>query len=104
VRLAARRGPGGVTLSWVRRTRFGGDSLDLDDPPLNEDGESYRVSIRNGASVVRTLTATAPSCLYTDADEILDFGGAQAGLSIAVSQTSRIAGDGHAAEAIVPVA
>jgi GTA TIM-barrel-like domain/Putative phage tail protein len=103
VRLRARRGAGGVTLSWIRRTRFGGDNWELGEVPLNEEVEAYSVDILHGGAVKRRLTTVAPLALYSAADELADFGSAQSSLRIRVSQNSLAAGDGQAAEQLLPV-
>ncbi len=101
--LAARREAGGVRLSWIRRTRFGGDNWDIEDVPLNEDREAYVVEIMAGAAVRRSLAATGPSLLYDSAAEAEDFGGRQASLSIRVAQLSAFAGRGRTAAAVLRV-
>ncbi len=103
VRLMARREAGGVRLSWLRRARFGGDNWELAEVPLNEETEAYAVDVLSGAVVKRRLKVTSPAALYAAADEIADFGTAQARLLIRVSQTSLAAGDGQTAEQLLPV-
>jgi hypothetical protein len=100
VHLKARRDASGVTLSWTRRTRRGGDSWGA-EVPLGEERESYEIDVMAGTSVVRTLTADGPSALYAAADEIADFGATQPSVSIAVYQTSTTIGRGIAARAIL---
>jgi hypothetical protein len=100
VHLSARRGGSGVTFKWIRRARFDADSW-AGDIPLGEDTEQYVVDILSGTSVVRTLTAAAPSVLYLAADELADFGTAQSSLSVQVTQLSATVGRGFAASAIL---
>lgn len=97
VHVKAARGGGGVTFSWIRRTRTDGDSW-VGEVPLGEDGEQYAVDILSGTSVVRTLTATVPTALYAAADEIADFGAAQTNLHVRVMQASATVGRGFAAD------
>ena len=54
--------------------------------PLGEDAESYEVDILDGASVVRTLTASAPGAVYPAAEQTADFGSAQPSYDIRVYQ------------------
>ncbi len=103
VRLKARRGAAGVTFSWIRRTRVGGDSWDLAEVPLGEESEAYAVEVLAGATVKRSVTVGAPAWLYPAADETADFGGPQAAIRLRVRQASRAAGPGRAAETLVPV-
>jgi hypothetical protein len=91
----------GVQLSWVRRTRFGGDSWDALDVPLNEESEAYRVAILDGDVVVRTIEVAAPFAFYAGADEAADFGAPQPALHVRVAQRSAIAGAGHARAAVL---
>jgi GTA TIM-barrel-like domain/Putative phage tail protein len=98
VHLRARRGAGGVTLSWIRRTRRDGDSWATLDQPLGEDGEAYAIDILSGANVVRSLAAAQPSALYPAADELADFGAPQASLAVRVAQLSATVGRGFAAQ------
>lgn len=93
-----------IQLSWVRRTRFGGELASYTgDVPLSEQAESYEVDIYNGAgnTVLRTLrvdngaTPVAnPGVLYTAAQIAADFGSAPASLNIAVYQISTVVGRG----------
>lgn len=96
--LKAKRDGSGVTFTWIRRTRLDGDSWE-GEVSLGEASEAYVVDILSGGGIVRTLNATAPSALYVAADELADFGAAQAALSIRVSQLSATVGRGFAAEA-----
>ena len=74
VHVRASRAGGDVTIGWIRRTRIGGDSWETPEVPLSEDFESYEVDVLDGADVVRTLTASAPSVVYTAAAQAADFG------------------------------
>jgi hypothetical protein len=97
--LRARRTSEGVLLRWIRRTRIGGDSWDLQDAPLGETAEAYEIDILSAGEVVRTLTAATPTVLYAAADEIADFGTPQASLSFRVMQMSASVGRGFPAQA-----
>jgi hypothetical protein len=95
------RSSGDLTVSWVRRTRTGGDTWELPDVPLGEDGESYEVDILDGATVKRTISVMAPNAVYSGADQIADFGGLQAAVSVKVYQTNTLFGRGAARAAVV---
>ncbi|KAA2237252.1 baseplate multidomain protein megatron [Salinarimonas soli] len=103
VHLRARRTPDGVAIAWIRRTRRDDDAWEPADVPLGEDGEAYEVDILAGGVVRRTLTAATPSALYPAALEVADFGAPQAALAVRVAQTSRVAGRGAAAGAVLDV-
>ena len=96
VHVRAVRSGGDVAFSWVRRTRLGGDSWETPEVPLGEDAESYEVDILDGASVVRTLTASAPAVVYPAAEQTADFGSAQPSYDIRVYQLSSSYGRGTA--------
>lgn len=99
--LSARRTEGGIAISWIRRTRMGGDSWDTLEVPLGEEREAYRVEILDGASVVREIQTTEPRVLYASADEIEDFSTPQSLLALRVSQVSAVAGAGHPRSAVL---
>jgi hypothetical protein len=84
-----------IRLSWIRRTRIGGDGWDGGDVPLGEATESYRVEILNGAAVVRTLTVSGPSAVYSSAQQTADFGNSTfSPLDLRVAQISDVFGAG----------
>jgi hypothetical protein len=97
VHMKAVRGGSGVTFTWIRRTRIDGDSW-VGEVPLGEDSEQYALDIVSGSTVVRTLTAAAPTVLYASADELADFGAAQSALHVRVAQLSATVGRGFAAD------
>lgn len=65
---------GGITLSWVRRTRVNGDSWAGSDVPLGEESEAYEIEIHDGDTIKRVLTSATPSVIYGAAAQIADFG------------------------------
>ena len=75
VHLCAKWQGGDLALSWIRRTRLGGDSWDQTEVPLAEDSESYDIEILNGAgAVVRTISSNPTATLtYTAAQIAADF-------------------------------
>lgn len=101
VHVSAVRAGNDITLHWVRRTRQNGDWRDYQDVPLNEVDERYDVEVLNGANVVRSFRVTTPTQAYTEAQQIGDFGSAQASLKVRIMQLSTLAGRGMAAEAFV---
>ena len=100
-RVKASRTSGDIAISWIRRTRIGGDTWEATDVPLGEADERYEVDILSGATVKRTLTSTTPTVTYTAAQQTADFGSAQASVSVAVHQLSAVYGRGAARTAIV---
>jgi len=77
VHAAAVDASGDLTLTWVRRDRLLLDYVVGVATPMSEASEAYEVDILDGDSppaVVRTLTSTTPSVLYTLAQQSTDFG------------------------------
>jgi hypothetical protein len=101
VQVRAVRSDGDVVLSWIRRTRFGGDSWDVAEVPLGEEAERYEVDILDGDDVVRTISSAVPSAIYTAAEQIADFGAEQSVVHVAVHQMSAVLGRGSAKRAAV---
>ncbi|WP_295846195.1 glycoside hydrolase/phage tail family protein [Tardiphaga sp.] len=102
VHVAAVRRSDGIHLSWIRRGRVDGDGWGI-EVPLGEDSEAYRLQILAGAAVVRSLICTTARAVYTNADEIADFGAPQARLRIRVAQLSTTVGAGFSTEVTLAV-
>ena len=84
--------------SWVRRTRYGGEWADSIDVPLYETSESYQVDIFTDGSystVVRTLSASSASVVYSAAEQTSDFGSYPATVYYKLYQLSSDVGRGH---------
>jgi hypothetical protein len=96
-----RDGSGDLALTWIRRTRTGGDSWDAIEVPLGEADERYEIDILDGSTVVRTLTAAAPAATYTAANQTTDFGSPQPSISLRLHQLSATRGRGTPREATV---
>ena len=88
-----------VTFTWMRRTRFAGDSWDPDTVPLNEQSEAYDLEVTDGAGhVVRTVPGlTAPSWTYPASLQAADFGAPQPAYTINLYQLSALYGRGQVA-------
>ncbi len=97
---AAKTGaPADIALSWVRRTRIGGELRDgSGDVPLGEVSEAYEVDILDGpgGAVKRTLASASPAATYANTDIVADFGAVPDTLSVAVYQLSAVTGRGFA--------
>lgn len=101
VHVKATRSNGDVAITWVRRTRIGGDGWEAPDVPLSEDTERYEVDVLDGAAVVRTLASATPSVTYTAAQQSADFGAPRAKVDVRVYQLSASYGRGTARAASV---
>jgi hypothetical protein len=97
LRATREQASGDIQLSWIRRTRIGGDSW-LNEVLLGEEIEEYNVQILDGAAVVRTMRVSSPSALYLVAQQTADFGGLPASLAWRVAQVSRVLGPGASTE------
>ncbi len=98
VQLRAMRDATGVQLTWIRRTRIDGDSWDLDDVPVGEPLESYRLEILNGTIVARSADLNTPSYHYATSDMMADFGSTQTTITFRVAQLSAAVGNGTFAQ------
>lgn len=95
------RSSGDLLLSWIRRTRAGGDNWDAAEVPLAEESERYEIDILDGVDVKRTVAVAAPAATYTAAQQIADFGAPQTALSVRIHQMSAFYGRGTGATATV---
>ncbi len=101
---ARRDEAGAIHLSWIRRTRLGGDSWAGLDVPLGEELESYEIEIREGDAVKRVIAASSEQAVYATAEQEADFGGTDFGpLDITVYQLSRAFGRGTGRSATLHV-
>ena len=83
---------GDLGLSWIRRTRIGGDDWDVPEVPLGEETESYVVRVVQGASVLRETLVNAPAWQYTAAMQAQD--AVTGPFDVAVAQVSGTYGTG----------
>lgn len=100
----SRNTAGDLTVRWLRRTRIGGDWLDDADAAIGESGLHFEVDVLDSlGSVVRTLSVQnmllVPAfATYTAADQVVDFGAAQASVRVVIYQLSDVVGRGHPVE------
>jgi hypothetical protein len=90
-----------LNISWIRRTRTGGDNWELPEVPLGEDSETYEVDILDGETVKRTISVVVANAVYTSAEQIADFGSLQPAVSVRVYQTNMLFGRGAPRAAVV---
>ena len=86
------------SLTWIRRTRDGGEWRDNVDASLGETSEAYQIDVyADGtyATVKRTISTTAPVAAYTSAEQTTDFGSNQATLYLKIYQISATVGRGY---------
>ena len=94
VHLTARRLGGDLAVTWVRRSRIGGDDWGLADVPLAETREHYLVQVRQSGAVLREVQVFSPGWTYTAAQQATD--GASGPVAITVAQVSESFGPGPA--------
>ena len=99
--LGVRDGSNDLTITWVRRTRLRTPGLGNGPAPLGEATESYEIDIFDGATVVRTITASAQTLSYTAAEQTTD--GLTPGDPVIcdIYQLSETKGRGYAARATI---
>lgn len=85
-----------LTITWFRRTRHFSPGIGYGSVALDEPAESYQIDVYDGATVVRTITATTPTASYTAAEQTTD--GLTPGdtVDIRIYQISATRGRGHA--------
>ena len=87
--------PGGdLRVSWIRRTRLGGDRWETPEVPLGEESEQYLLRIRQGGTVLHEGMTTMPDWTYTAAQQGAD-GLQPGGFEIEVAQVSASFGPGR---------
>ncbi|MHB1024052.1 MAG: phage tail protein, partial [Acidobacteriaceae bacterium] len=84
-------------LTWIRRTRVGGEWRDYVDATLGEATEAYDVEIYESTytTVKRTISVTTPAATYTSAQQVTDFGANQVTLYLRIYQKSATVGRGY---------
>ena len=90
---------GDLEITWVRRTRVGGDAWEQSETPLGEDQELYEIDILAGGAVRRTLRSVTSSLTYAATAQIEDFGSIQPTVSLKAYQLSPSYGRGSPARA-----
>lgn len=101
---AARNTSGDVAFTWSRRTRLA-TNFTNGTVPLGEAAEAYVLEVYDDSgygTVLRTITSlTDAEADYPAADQVTDFGSAQATLYVRVYQVSATVGRGYPGQAAV---
>jgi hypothetical protein len=65
-----------IVINWIRRDRsLQSDSFNLEEIPLSESSESYRLTILDNTDIVREVTVNnSTTYTYTGSQQIADFG------------------------------
>jgi hypothetical protein len=98
------RASGDLTIVWQRRDRINAEWRGAGEIPMSESIEKYEIDIANAANtaVIRTITVTsAKTTVYTSAQQVTDFGSAQASIRMRLYQISSVFGRGSYIEVII---
>ena len=102
---------GNVVISWIRRSRIGQTLMSGVDIPLGEATEAFSIDILEVHSpsspeiVLRTLTSSSTSVIYTRADFEMDSGSPlPSTIKVAIYQLSAITGRGTPQIAVLTIA
>lgn len=90
--LRATTGGGDLTLTWKRRTRIDGDTWQVVEVPLGEEGEAYQLRIVQGSAILAEYGVSVPQFTYTAAMAVQD--GVSGPYDIEVAQISSRFGSG----------
>lgn len=99
-----RNDSGDIEITWIRRTRFGGEWADGDDVPLSETVEYYLIDLLDGpgGNVVRTIQGlTEQTRTYLASEQNTDYGSLQDPLYVKIYQYSSVVGRGFGREAAI---
>jgi hypothetical protein len=89
---------GDIRFFWTRRARRNADAWDGYEIPHDEPFEAYRLDVLADGAPVRSVETGQAFHDYASADEIADFGAAQASITIRVRQLGLAVRDGVAAQ------
>tara|TARA_R110000868_G_scaffold108842_2_gene296773 strand:+ start:5794 stop:9615 length:3822 start_codon:yes stop_codon:yes gene_type:complete len=95
VHVRAQRADGTVTVSWVRRTRIGGDDWRAAEVPLGETGEAYLLEVLLDDSAVLEVELAEPQWSITETDLVALFGSLPETLDLRIAQISAQTGPGR---------
>ncbi|MEL6493933.1 MAG: phage tail protein [Cyanobacteria bacterium J06623_7] len=89
---ATKDGVGNITVTWDRRDRHG---VGMNNPPLSETAEEYRVAFLDSSNVeVSSQIVNQSSVIYSDQNQTADFGALQNSIKVSVAQISSSYGVG----------
>ena len=91
----------GRAVSWIRRTRIGGDGWDGIDVPLGEESETYLLRLMRDGQVLHRQVLSAPEWQVPPA--LWDAVAAGGDFAVDVAQISAVFGPGPSARRIVNV-
>lgn len=102
-----RESNGDLKITWIRRTRGNDEGwIASGNVPMLEENEEYEVDIMDGETVVRTFETSGhksdlDGIIYTDAQQVTDFGSSQSQVTVNIYQMSQVVGRGFPATATI---
>ena len=102
VHLRARRVGADIRFTWTRASRADGDDWGLVEPALEHVPEAYQIGIYDGSTPKRGMDVSAPTALYTAAQQTADWGGPATSFIYGVVQISPVLGAGYGVSASFP--
>lgn len=93
---------GDWTITWTRRDRLQIDYVPGQSTVMSEENEDYELEVLSSSGeVLRTLSVSEEIAIYTQEQQIADFGSVQSTLTVRVYQISTAVGRGYPGEAIL---
>lgn len=95
-----RDGSSNFTGTFIRRSRLSSSWwITGVVAPVGEATEAYEVDVMSGSTVKRTISVNSPTFTYSAANQVTDFGSAQASITFRIYQLSATVGRGYPLEA-----
>jgi hypothetical protein len=90
---------GDILISWIRRSRINNSWSDHSDIPIGEEQEQYKIEIKNGDQIIRTLESAITTVTYTAEQQQTDLSQLEKpyNLTATVYQLSSQIGKGYGA-------
>lgn len=82
-------------ISFMPRTRYPSSVWLTGIEPENEAGDRFEIDILDGTDVVRTITVFGGSAIYSEAEQVADFGYVKSVLSLVIYHVSPAVGRGY---------
>jgi hypothetical protein len=90
-----RDGSGNFSGTFTRRSRLSSSWwVNGVEAPLGETTQAFEADVMSGSTVKRTISFTSPPFSYPAADQVTDFGSAQAAITFRIYQLSSVVGRG----------
>lgn len=88
-------------IEWSQRTRYSGSEWSTGIPAMLEWPQNFVVEILKLGAVVRVINSVVTSVIYSEAQQIVDFGAPQNTITFRIYQLSARVGQGYALEVTV---